>query len=631
MRLLSRLVFSFACLLFTAPVWAAGSTVVYVSGSGGTILSVNTSTGVATTLVTTAGATYEGLVIGPNNDPSNVGGNPAYFLYACDPSHNKIIRFDPNNVAAPEVVYAGNGAAGTLQQPQCGHFDSANDLVVNSKVAGSGAWKIAGAAAVPLGHGGFSAPTQLGTAISAAQVGQAVAGKIGGGVLSVDQAGSQVILSAIQLPGSALTGYNFGPSSAFIKGNLTNPIGIARDNSGLVYVSEHTSNKKGNVQLFDPSGNFLATCVSSSTFGNQQPNFLAITEDGTLYVASASSSVGALWSVTQSADKCTATQIATTTALPQLSGIAVPPTQVTLEASQGGAGTLDFNFGSSKFDVTTGSCDLTVTKSLVPSPAVTNLTANVTGPTNIDGVQVTLNGGVAAAYLSDGGFATKYLAVSTTLSPDSCPAQPFEFLIAAFIDQLLQPNPWIITCNTPGDTSCGPGNLKGIYFLGGFLPNDIGTQTTTPHHSDFFLSNMNLNGGEPATLNLESPLTQVSPPALAGTFSSGSTISVKFKFTPAITDAVAMLSVAQVCQPGTTSPNDPVCGPNGQATVFPIIPVNINAEGSSTTPPPVIKIDNHQQYQFSLSLKGYAPGIYSLTIVVMSGNTAPVTVIIQIT
>lgn len=630
MRLPSCLVLCFACLLLAAPMWAAGSSVVYVSsGTGGTILSVNTNTGVVTTLITTAGADYEGLAIGPNNDPSNVGGSPAYYLYACDPTHNKIIRFDPNNVAAPEVVYAGNGAPGTLQQPQCGRFDSANDLIVNSKVPGSGAWKIAGVASIPLGAGGFSAPTQLGTAISAAQVGEGITGKIVGDLLSVDQVDNEVVRSVIQLPASNQTGYSFGPSSPFIVANLMNPVGIARDNSGLVYVSEHTSNKKGNVQLFDSTGKFLTTCVSASTFGNQQPNFLAITEDGTLYIATASSTSGTVWSVTQNADKCTATQIATTTSLPTLTGITVPPTQVSLEAKQAGAGTLDFNFGSSKFDVTTGACDLTVTKSLVPSPAVTNL-ANIMGQANIDGANVTLTGGIAAPYLGDGGFATKYGAESTALNPDSCAAQPFEFLIAGFVDQLLLPNPWIVTCNTPGDTNCAALNVHGIYFLGGFLPNDIGTSGTGTHHSDFFLGNMSLNSGEAGTLNLETPLTQVSPPNLAGTFSSGSTISVKFKFTPAITDAVAILSVAQVCQPGTPSPNDPVCGPNGQASVFPINPININSEGNSTAPPPLIKTDKNQQYQFSLSLKGYAPGIYSLSVVALSNNTAPVTVIFQI-
>ena len=90
-RLPSRLIFVFVCLLLSAPAWAAGSPVVYVSGAGGTILSVDTSTGVASPLITNSSAAYEGLVVGPNNDPGTSAAHP-YLLYACDPTHNTIIR-----------------------------------------------------------------------------------------------------------------------------------------------------------------------------------------------------------------------------------------------------------------------------------------------------------------------------------------------------------------------------------------------------------------------------------------------------------------------------------------------------------------------------------------------------------
>ncbi|HET6176074.1 MAG TPA: hypothetical protein VFE61_04020 [Candidatus Sulfotelmatobacter sp.] len=627
----SRIFFVFVCLLLAAPVWAQGSPVVYVS-TGTTILSITTATGAVSTpaLVTNAAAVYEGLVVGPNNDPNTSVAHP-YLLYACDPTHNTIIRVDPNDVAAgTDTVYMGTGAAHTLQQPQCGWFDSAGDLIVNSEVAGSGAWKIPGVLSLPLGTAtaSFAPPTQLNTELSAAQTGQGITQKYVGDLLAVDQAGKQVVRSTIQLPASN-SGYSFGPSSGFITKDLSSPVGIARNNAGQVYVSDHTSNKKGVVQLFDSTGTFVSTCVSTSKFGNQQPNLLGIAEDGTLYVASAGSSSGAVWQVTRSAGACTATQLATTTALSPLTGIALPPTTVTIEANQAGTGTLSFNYGSSLFDVTTGACDLTVTKSLVPASQITTLAEAVSGNATIDGGQVTVNGGVSAPYLGDRGFATKYTAVSTVLSPDSCPPQPFGFLIAAFVDQLKFTNPWIITCAPPN--SCAATDVHGIYFLGGFLPDDLGTSGTGGHHSDFFVASMNLNGGEPATLSLESPLTQVNPPQLAGTFSSGSTLSAKFKFTPTITDAVVILAVAQVCQPGTTSVNDPVCGPNGQASVSPINVINIGAEGSSTTPPPTFKFSaTKQQYELSLSLKGYAPGIYSLSFIVLNNFTAPVTVIVKI-
>ena len=628
MRLPSRLFFVFVCLLISTPVWAQGSPVVYVS-SGATIFSVTTATGVVSPLVTNSGADYEGLVVGPNNDPGTSSAHP-YLLYACDPTNNKIIRFDPNSVAAgTDTVYQGTAAHKTLQQPQCGRLDSAGDLIVNSEAAGSGAWKIVGVATLPLGTlaANFPAPVQLGTAISAAQAGRGVTQKFVGDLLAVDQVGNRVVRSMIQLPASSTSGYSFGTSSAFINTNLSSPFGIARNNVGQVYVSEHTSNKKGDVQLFDPTGTFLNTCVSTQTFGNQQPNFLGVAEDGTLYVAAASSNAGFVWSVTQSAaGTCTATQLATTTSLPTLTGIALPPTQTSISLSQAGQGTLSYNFGSSLFNLTTGACTLAVTKTLLPAPALNTL-ANINGPAMIDGVSVALTGGVAAPFLGDQGFATKYSAPDS--DPDTCANTAFEYLIAAFVDQDIFPNPWIIRCDPVGSTNCVATDVHGIYFLGGFLPDDLGTASSGPHHSDFFVANMNLNGSHKGTLNLESPLTQVAPPKLAGTFSSGSTISVKFKFTPGITNAEAILAVAQVCQPGTPSTNDPICGPNGQASVFPINIINIDAEGSSTVPPPIVTSGN-QQYSFSLSLKGYAPGIYSLSVITLSNNSSPVTVIVKI-
>lgn len=627
MRLPSRLFFVFVCLLICTPAWAqAGSPVVYVS-SGTTIFSVTTAAPVVVTpLFTNSSADYEGLVVGPNNDPSTSSAD-SYLLYACDPTHNTIIRFDPNAAhIVTDTVYQGTAAHNTLQQPQCGRLDSAGDLIVNSEAAGSGAWKIVGVATLPLGTlaANFPAPVQLGTALSAAQAGRGVTQKFVGDLLAVDQVGNQVVRSMIQLPASSTTGYSFGTSSAFINTNLSSPFGIARNNVGQVYVSEHTSKKGGDVQLFDSTGTFVNTCVPSRTFGNQQPNFLGVAEDGTLYVAAASSSAGAVWSVTQSAGTCTATQLATTSS--PLTGIALPPTQTSISLSQAGQGTLSYNFGSSLFNLTTGACTLAVTKTLLPTPALNTL-ANIKGSAMIDGVSVTLTGGVAAPFLGDQGFATKYSAPDS--DPDTCANTAFEYLIAAFVDQDIFPNPWIIRCDPVGSTNCVATDVHGIYFLGGFLPDDLGTASSGPHHSDFFVANMNLNGSQKGTLKLESPLTQVSPPNLAGTFSSGSTISVKFKFTPTITNAEAILAVAQVCQPGTPSANDPVCGPNGQASVFPINIINIDAEGSSTVPPPIVTSGN-QQYSFSLSLKGYAPGIYSLSVITLSNNSSPVTVIVKI-
>ena len=141
-----------------------------------------------------------------------------------------------------------------------------------------------------------------------------------------------------------------------------------------------------------------------------------------------------------------------------------------------------------------------------------------------------LKGGTATPYLGDGGFATRYSAPD---SPPACQSSPVpDILIAALADEGIFQNPWIIRCDPAfGGASCKAIDLDGIYFLGGFIPQDL-TGHGTGCCSDFFLANMKLNSDVQAMLNLESPLKQVAPPKLAGTFSSGSNISVKFKDFP---------------------------------------------------------------------------------------------------
>ena len=67
-RLPSRIFFVFVCLLISAPAWAQIGPLAYVStgaSSPSQIYSINTSSGATTLLVSTSGADYEGLVVGP--------------------------------------------------------------------------------------------------------------------------------------------------------------------------------------------------------------------------------------------------------------------------------------------------------------------------------------------------------------------------------------------------------------------------------------------------------------------------------------------------------------------------------------------------------------------------------------
>jgi len=147
-------IFVFVCSIGLC---AQGAPQVFVStGTAGKIYSINTSTGVASLLVSTQGADYEGMVVAPDNAPAT---SHPFLVYACDSNNRRIVRFDPAASApiTPEVVYS-NGA---LQHPQCGRVTFTGDLVVSSKDSGSGWWMFPGITAVELGSAGSLTPTQL--------------------------------------------------------------------------------------------------------------------------------------------------------------------------------------------------------------------------------------------------------------------------------------------------------------------------------------------------------------------------------------------------------------------------------------------------------------------------------------
>ena len=171
-------IFVFVCSLGLC---AQGAPQIFVStGTAGKIYSINTSTGIASLLVSTQGADYEGMVVAPDNVP---GTSHPYLVYACDSNNSRVVRFDPAAAVpiTPEVMYS-NGA---LQHPQCGRITFTGDLVVSSKDSGSGWWMFPGITAVELGSGGSLAPIQLHGAGSSDQ---GIAQKNTGDLLIVDNA-----------------------------------------------------------------------------------------------------------------------------------------------------------------------------------------------------------------------------------------------------------------------------------------------------------------------------------------------------------------------------------------------------------------------------------------------------------
>jgi hypothetical protein len=112
------------------------------------------------------------------------------------------------------------------------------------------------------------------------------------------------------------------------------------------------------------------------------------------------------------------------------------------------------------------------------------------------------------------------------------------------------------------------------------------------------------------------------PASFSGT--SRNTLAVKFKLAaasgnckngPFIGNASALISVAQIAD-------------SGGSTVF--HPININATASSLNTPPLFNAGN-QQYQFTLTISGYAPGTYSLTVTFLTNNTINQTIFFKIT
>ncbi|HEV2342394.1 MAG TPA: hypothetical protein VGS15_11395 [Candidatus Acidoferrales bacterium] len=579
---------------------ASGSPVVYVSG-GGLIASVNTSTGASQTLVSNAAAIYEGLVVGPDNAASDNPAHP-YLLYACDPTHNTIIRFDPNNVGAGiETVYSG---AAALQKPQCGRFTSTGDLVVTSEVPGSGIWEFKGVANIALGAGGIPAPVQNPPrgAFSASQVSQGVAQKNIGDLLIVDAANKEVIRTQFgTIPAfSALPTVFISPSNL-----LPGPLGIAKKSDGGVFVSNQ-SKKVNDIVQYSAQGTNGTLCVGFSN--KTSPFFMQMSADDTLYVATSLSSSGLVYSVNTAT--CSATAIPHTS-LPPLVGLALPPTTVTQTATF--SGTQTYNFGFAEYQFTSTSCTLSITANALSQAQINSLIA-------LDSADFP-NGALPSVDLGRDGFETAFDLAPTNCAPDSAGDGLNAELVSVQVEDSSFSNPRLLACDpTVNSTTCTVTESFGDYPLGGLLPADpsIILRDGASRH---FVVNGNLSQAEPgAFCGFQSPLSNVAPPGIAGTFGTGQNLSVKFKLAqasgdcqngPFITDAVALLSIARILDPS----GNPVFNP-----------VALNSSGSSTPTPPTFKTDSNKQYQFSLSLQGYAPGTYSLTVTFLTSNTVQQTI-----
>lgn len=605
MRQCRLLLAAFVCLA-SVQLWAAGSPTVYVSTTAGTIYAINTASGTATLLVSTPGADYEGMVVAPD-DAS--GTSHPFLVYACDTANNKIVRFDPAVATpiTPEVIYSG----GALQHPQCGRITSTGDLVVTSRDTGAdaGLWVFPGVAGVELGSGSGQIPAQALAASGSSGAG--LAQKNIGDILMVDNANNQVLRAPFPA---------YNTSNAFITG-LSQPVGIARGSAGDLFIVNQGSRA---LTHFNAQGQNPTTC---QTFKQKDvPFFAQMSLDNTLYIAISGNIGGSVRAV--NANTCQAIQ---TFQVPSPAvGVALPPTSVTQNVTaSNGAALVNFGFTAFEINQISGPCGGTLTVSLASPLTVSGLIENNSG--------LPAGSGNPAVNLGLDGFES----VISTANLNGCTAadgKTLNFQVAAdFAPNVI--NPQLLVCDD-ANVDCQPITVNlspiGVWPIGGYLPQDAIVGADKSLRCNVFLMNSNPTnqaGQEPGTFcGFQNPVANTffngqQNPGAATSFSDGKSVPVKFKLAaglnnscqsaPFITDAIALLSVAQIAD----SKGNPT-----------FVPIGLISNGSSGLAQPVFKIDSNQQYLFNWDtgscimpsgVTQLCPkGRYSLTVVFDTFNTS---------
>jgi hypothetical protein len=290
-----------------------------------------------------------------------------------------------------------------------------------------------------------------------------------------------------------------------------------------------------------------------------------------------------------------------------------------------------FNFNSNLFQLTANGCTATVTAFPMSPGTVRSMIASA-GNSFPSGTQPAVN-------LGEDGYEIVYVAhwLQPLVTP-SCTSVftdgQFPQSFAGFVDRNSFTNPRVVQCDNSDPsteptlfassaTLCTAGaTLLGVYPVGGPIAGD---QLLTKN-SVFALVNAGLSTTEPGKFcGFQSPLSNdpLNPATFSG--STKNTLSVKFKLAtfsgncpnggPFISDASALISVAQIAD-------------SAGNTVF--HPIAVNATASSLDLPPLFNQGN-QQYQFTLTISGYAPGTYSLTVTFLTNNTTNQTIFFKIT
>ena len=609
---------AFVCLC-SAGLWAAsGASQVFVStGTSGIVYGLNTANGALTTLISSPGSDFEGMVVAPYNvGQSNTDETTHYLLYVCDPAANRVWRFDPT-AAVPqntlEKIYDNNGP---LTGPQCGRITSTGDLVVSSTSAGSGLWTFSGVTNLALGSA-LQTPSQL---VGVPGSSEGLAQKNSGDLLVADSTNNKVLRTPPNAPAA---------TTSFISSNLAQPFGVARRGDGFIYVSNRGTNHP-NIMQFDAQGNNPLTCASFNS--PDLPNFMQMALDNTLYAA-VTGGGGTAGSV-RSINANTCQQIHNFTIPHGAVGLALPPTMTATQnvAASNGVVLVNFGFGAFELNQIVGPCGGTISVGLASPAAIVTLISNLGSPAT------------PAVNLGLDGFEAIYSTANLSgCSAGSAASNTNNFQLSNLLSPAVN-NPEIVVCSDPNvnPTNCQPvtTNLSqlGAWPIGGYLPADLTHSATKSLRCRIFMANAipvnSAPGQEIGTFcGFQSPVNDTFTGVLnswnaaaASSFKPGKSVPIKFKLgtgtgpnacsPPYITDAIALLSIAQILDKQGNS-------------VF--VPIGLLSNGSSGLAQPLFKSDSNQQYLFnwdssscilpSGATQTCPVGTYSVTVLFLTNNT----------
>ncbi len=590
-------VFLLAC---TTVAVGAGAPKVFVAATT-SIYSVDTATAVSAPLLTDSTADFQGVALGPDG-----------LLYACDLANNKIITVDPATKAKADF-FVGTNAAGTLNHAQCAIFGANGSLYVTSKDPGSGVWKFGCAVPPKATLNGVSTPvcspqgpSKLPFSVPGSFVGGQVAITNKGNLLFVDTANNTVYLS--QGPG-------YTTATALNLSGLSGAVGVARDSNDNIYVSNSGS---GAIVRCDPSG---ANCLQFGPAFRAQTQFMKFAADNTLYLIVSKNSSATL----EALDQTGAATAAGSVSDPAV-GVALPPTNAASPAKAVN-GVTNYFFGFSSFRLTANCSSPIRVVEMQTLPATLNgLLQNMPDPPATAVVPAPFNG--------ENALGTVFWIDDTAGASCSVPANDtfIHFLIGAYVSLS---NPRIIKCSASdniGNTCRFTGDaanliLDGFWPLGGPIPGDGSTGGGGDGLSKFFVVDEAVSQ-DPNVLGtfcgFQSPLTNTENGDAPAQITAGNAISVKFKLAasignckkgPYINSAIALLSIAQVADT------------NGNP-VF--VPIDVNTSGNSQGPFSPQFNNNNNQYQLSVSTKGYALGTYSVTITFETNNSVAHSTLFQL-